>query len=564
MVVNNIFEKKISGFIAIGLFIITSIVVAGPTSDPVNVSKLAALGLFSFGMIPFMINKFSENYKSNIFKNSFNIVLAFNAIMFLVVLFSKSPKSQNIYGMYGRNTGLITFIAFSIILISIMMFKERKSLERILAAFFLAGLVNVIYGLVENFIGDPIPWNNNYDALLGTFGNPDFAGAFYGLYSGMLLAYILNGKLSFRNRSIAAIIFSLSLICVYWTDTTQGILVALISISLVALNYLHFRFKNIYLSGGLMSLMSLGFASILLGIFQKGPFSEFLYKRSVSLRGVYWDAAFQTGKENLFFGVGLDSFGDWYRRTRSLKGATWLPGPDTITNVAHNYYLDIFASGGILLLCSYVGISLIGLHSSIKILRKANSFDPLATTLIALFIAFQAQAFISIPHIGLAIWGWVLIGMLFSYSRISDISKEATPKIVKKITQELNQPFGVLISIAAAVGFLVAIPPYSADARWTGALNSRDLNKLERALEPSYLNPINSSKLANAVIILEQSKLPDKALKYARIGVKFNPDNFDAWKLLYYVSMSTAEEKIDSKKNMIRLDPLNKNLEKLK
>jgi len=46
MVVNNIYEKKISGFIAIGLFIITSIVVAGPTSDPVNVSKLAALGLF--------------------------------------------------------------------------------------------------------------------------------------------------------------------------------------------------------------------------------------------------------------------------------------------------------------------------------------------------------------------------------------------------------------------------------------------------------------------------------------------------------------------------------------
>ena len=107
---------------------------------------------------------------------------------------------------------------------------------------------------------------------------------------------------------------------------------------------------------------------------------------------------------------------------------------------------------------------------------------------------------------------------------------------------------------------MIAVPPYSADAKWRSALASQDVQKVEAALQPGYLNPPNSFKYANAVQALESSKLFDFALKYARIGVEFNPDNFDSWKYLYLITKSSPDEKALALENMKRLDPNNPNV----
>jgi hypothetical protein len=54
--------------------------------------------------------------------------------------------------------------------------------------------------------------------------------------------------------------------------------------------------------------------------------------------------------------------------------------------------------------------------------------------------------------------------------------------------------------------------------------------------------------------------LPDLALKYAKIGVEFNPDHFDSWKMLYFISKSSPEDKALALENMKRLDPNNPNV----
>lgn len=77
---------------------------------------------------------------------------------------------------------------------------------------------------------------------------------------------------------------------------------------------------------------------------------------------------------------------------------------------------------------------------------------------------------------------------------------------------------------------------------------------------PGYLNPPNSIKYANAVQLMENSKLYDLAYKYAQIGVQFNPDNFDSWKMFYFISKSSAAEKAIALENMKRLDPNNPNV----
>ena len=139
-------------------------------------------------------------------------------------------------------------------------------------------------------------------------------------------------------------------------------------------------------------------------------------------------------------------------------------------------------------------------------------------------------------------------------------SKGKSARVVKKKQGETVVTSTLIAGVGAVIGLLIAVPPYSADAKWRTALGSQDAAKVEAALVPGYLNPANSYKYANAVQLLESSKLYDLALKYAQIGVEFNPDNFDAWRVLYLISKSSPEEKALAMENMKRLDPKNRNV----
>ena len=118
----------------------------------------------------------------------------------------------------------------------------------------------------------------------------------------------------------------------------------------------------------------------------------------------------------------------------------------------------------------------------------------------------------------------------------------------------------LVAGVGAVIGLLIAVPPYSADARWRSAIGYQSVEQVEAALVPSYLNPMSSYKYASAVQLLESSKLNDLALKYAKIGVEFNPDHFDSWKLLYFITVSSPEDKALALENMKRLDPKNPNV----
>jgi hypothetical protein len=92
---------------------------------------------------------------------------------------------------------------------------------------------------------------------------------------------------------------------------------------------------------------------------------------------------------------------------------------------------------------------------------------------------------------------------------------------------------------------------------WKSALKAQNVQQVESALTPTYLKPRDSSRLAQAVLLLENSKLYDLAYKYAKEGVAFSPDYFDGWRVLYSISKATPEDKELAVANMKRLDPKN-------
>jgi hypothetical protein len=271
------------------------------------------------------------------------------------------------------------------------------------------------------------------------------------------------------------------------------------------------------------------------------------------------------GMDNPLTGVGMDSYGDWYRRARSENAATVLPGPKTITNASHNVVIDFFAFGGWPLLLSYLGMVVLAGYSAIKVIKRTKGYEPTFVALVTAWAGYQAQSLISINQIGLAIWGWLLTSGLIAYeyaTRPDQNTVTKAPVASKGKSPQIKSTAGIfspqlIAGLGIVMGLIIACPPMSADSKWRSALNSGDANKVLAALEPGYLNPSDSQRYAQAVQLFASSNLMDQARQVALDGLAFNTEYFDAWKVMYYLPNSTEEEKAEALANMKRLDPLN-------
>jgi O-antigen ligase len=557
------FQKTLSRVLALGASGVTIFLVTGNVTDPVNAPKLFLLGGVAGASLALIVYLIA--HRAFRVTGLEILVSTFLVWSLLALVVSSSPFSQGLYGVYGRNTGLLTYLFLGAIAVAATQLIGRAQFKYVLMGFLLALMVNLTYGLWVMLFGDFLGWQNNYGALLGTFGNPNFISSFLGMGFSIVLALAV--KSSFRVR----IVLVLALPLLAWelreADSLQGIVVAGLGTGIVTYFWIRHKTQSEMLAGSFLLTGAITAGVAVAGALGSGPLKQALAQPTVALREQYWLAAINMVKSNPLFGVGMDSYGDWYRRARGPQ-ALITPGPDTVTNTAHNVFLDILAFGGYPLLILYVLLTILGAYSIFRVAIRSRSYDPIFVGIVVLWVGYQAQSIISINQIGLAVWGWLINGVVIAYeynsrnSRDENSDNSAKSKNSKKRKVEIFSP--QLISfLGAVVGLILAVPPMSADAKWRNVQISQQIDKVEPALRGGYMTPTSSYRLADAVQLLENSKLPQYAIKYARKGVKFNPDYFDAWRMLYYATESTLEEKTLAKNQMIRLDPLNPAWKKL-
>jgi hypothetical protein len=179
------------------------------------------------------------------------------------------------------------------------------------------------------------------------------------------------------------------------------------------------------------------------------------------------------------------------------------------------------------------------------------------------WLSYELQSLISINQIGLAIWGWVLSGLIIAYERMTRTDQEIlnTPPNLgakqKKYQQTQIISTGLVAGIGIVAGFIISAPPLAADLKFREAQESRDAVKFQNAVTPSFMNPQNIQKYGTVIGVFEDNQIFDKAHYYAQQAVKFNPEAYETWRVLYLISQSTPEEKSIALENMKRLDPLN-------
>lgn len=551
-------EKPVARLLAFGAPFISIFLLIDQVSDPVNVTKMVALSVVAFGLAAAVLVKSPRMLWSDA---KFQVVAALGFIVFSIsaVLNSASPLGQNFYGTYGRNTGFLTYFSLTLVFLATLVLRRTESFRNILYGLLAAGLINVAYGAWTITFGDFVSWNNPYNRILGTFGNPNFIGAFLGIFASVLVAYLLTPGTKLAVRIAGVVILIATFLEIKSSLAVQGIVVSGGGIALVIFYYLRSKFTKwtvpfIYLG----SVAVVGIFA-LMGALQKGPLTSLVYKTSVSLRGEYWQAGINMGNSHPLTGVGMDSYGDWYRRSRDAQ-AMILPGPNTVTNAAHNVFIDVFAYGGYPLFIAYMAIFVMSLIAAVKLTLIQKEFNFVKVGLIVAWICYQVQALISINQVGLAVWGWVTSGALIAYEfSTRSTQSESTSKVSARKTVKNNPLISpqMLIGLGMVVGIIIAIPPLSGDIKWREALKAQNADLVTIALTPSYMSPASSNLYINATQIFEQNNLPALAYKYGKLNIEFNPSHFDAWRLLYALKNSTPEDRKLAKEKMIELDPLN-------
>ena len=499
-----------------------------------------------------------KSFDWNKYKLVLGLTAAFVIWQILVVLVSGGEFNQQIFGSQGRNTGLITYLAFSLLFLGAVVAANAPVMNRVVIVAVFVGTASIIYGFIQAIGADPIGWVNPYSPVFGFLGNPNFQSSLLGVLGSIAFAQLFAKGLKLPLKALLVAYLIATLYIIKETASQQGFLVLAVGIGVIVGLYARQLNRNFSIAYGVLSVF--GFFAVLFGTLNKGPLSSILYKESVTYRGDYWRAGWKMTVDHPIFGVGMDSYGDWYLRTRNLD-ATLRRGPDVSSNAAHNVYLDISSYGGFPLLFIYLALMVLVVVSAIKALKRSTGFDPVFAGLVGAWVAFQAQSIISINQIGLAIWGWVLSGLIIGYEINTRVSVNQEPAVKKGrvVGKPAKSSAGSVVAlfIAFVLGVLVGMPPYVASSKYKSALETSNPQVIQEA---AYLWPQEPARMIQVALALNDNKLTAQGLQVAVDAVAKFPNNYGVWAALDSMTSATAEQKAQALAQMKRLDPLNPNL----
>ena len=265
------------------------------------------------------------------------------------------------------------------------------------------------------------------------------------------------------------------------------------------------------------------------------------------------------------FGVGLDSYGDWYRSARGMI-STLRTGPDRIANTAHNIFLDISSNGGLPMILAYFLLNLIAFNSGIRFLKRHKNFDATFVALFACWIGYIIFSAVSINQIGVGVWGWLFTGSLIGYEistrKLETDIGNTTNKSKKSLRSNVYQlpaEAGLLAFIGLILGFVLAFIPFNADVKFRTALNSKNLT-----------NMIETTKVIGSTAFHRDLTLDtafansyQAQVKEISDGLRRDfPRDIMGWRAIIYLSTSSASEREAAIQRLYELDPFNPNLPK--
>jgi O-antigen ligase len=525
-------------------------------TDPVNIPKLLILSGFSGLILGSVLT--SKSFRIN--RWVLFVVCFFVFTLFIPVVFSGAPLVQQLFGVSGRNTGLLTYIFLAILFYGASSLTRLSDYEFVPRAVLISGYGSVLFCTLELLGVNLLGASNTFGAILGTFGNPNFVSAFSGMIAVGSFALFLKFDSTKSSRVAFSTLATLSFFMVIQSKSFQGLGATFLGAFLVLALYLFTRkYKKLFLS-----LITFGGASLgllVLGLLDKGPLSTLIYQYTLPLRLQYWQAGITMLKDRPFAGVGLNSYGDWYRESRDADSLI-SPGPNVTTNVAHNVYIDFASNGGLFLGISSILLFATTLFFVVKTIWNMKAYDPSFTSTSITWILYSIQAFFSIDQIGLSIWGWTLGGALIGMAKLKTLATEnnvsksiksskstETNDIARNDTRALIPQF-----VLFWVFVLAAFPAFKADLDWAEA---RRMGKVETLASQLNKWPQDEVRYSRGTYLFLTNKFEPQALASTLEGLEIFPRSSALWSYLYQNPVASSAQRNLAREKLISLDPLN-------
>jgi hypothetical protein len=245
----------------------------------------------------------------------------------IVIFLNSAPWSQQLWGVWGRATGFVTYLAFIIIMLSASITGIQGYGPTIRKAFEKLSYFITFYAVIQAAELDPINWSQK--AIIATLGNINFMSSFLGLAAISMMSRVINEKIGFTGKLHYSFLSLVNLLLIWISGSIQGIAIFISGVTVSMVMY--FR-KNIGFQKAIIMLSvisSAGFV-VFLGTAGLGPLRS-LYQETVSFRIDYWSAAIRMTLANWKNGIGIDSYGDYYQQYRDTR-AVASTGPQRVSN----------------------------------------------------------------------------------------------------------------------------------------------------------------------------------------------------------------------------------------
>jgi hypothetical protein len=238
-------------------------------------------------------------------------------------------------------------------------------------------------------------------------------------------------------------------------------------------------------------------------------------------------------------------------------------GPAVGSDVAHSMPLDFLAMGGLSLGVAYLFlIALSGYCVLRKIKQSTGDEKRVGLVIFSLLGSYLLQSFISIDQIGLAVWGWIFIGVALSFIK--------SEKQIRPIDANMTRGFisvGLVVSLVSFV--FVSIPTWRADSalkklaaipQEQQGVDTRVI-RLDQATKLIAMAPQDSQfKTQVALYLLSNGQA--EGIDYAKKALEQNPSDSTA---LRYLIIAYGQLKDDAnlakyKAEALKIDPFNPEL----
>jgi O-antigen ligase len=507
--------------------------------DALIIPKIIILFCSILIILPYLLNSLRVKNRSRILSSLKIISILLVLQLILAMFFSQAPIEQQIFGRTGRGLGFLTMFSLIVITFGCAITAHQNNYKLMVNGLAVSGLLSAVYAVFQSYGLDFFPWDSKTNGVIGTLGNPNFVSSFAAMSVLPALMLVHNSKRKTLYQIIVGLFFAFT---VYKAGSYQGYITLILAFSIFILLWLWFVNKVFFSVAFVLFCISTSLAII--GILNKGPLAEILYKTSVQSRGEFWGSAFSTANAHPVFGVGLDSFGDYSLMYRSRTVI------NEYTDSAHNYLLDFATVAGYPLLILHIILIGLTLFSFFKLFKQSLKFNPITSALFASFGVYQAQSIISPISIPLIVWGSVISGSIIGLY-INTGSQDYA--LNKKIKYKINLSSITLLFLTSFLLF----PYFNADRLQLNAMNKGDGDLAIKVAKMFPESVVRYSTLSRALL---ESGLPLPALDLARSAVEFNPNSPALWALILINPSAPIEERKSAQAKLLVLDPLNKDV----